>query len=440
MSDWSRSSVGDFFDLEGGFAFKSADFAPKGIPIIKIKNVKAGYFSEHDFSYVSPSFLSKRVDKIARWDDLLISMSGNRHDGSPETWVGKVALFRKTSDFLINQRVGALRLKPGAEFDVRFASYLLSSFPYQELFISIATSSGGQANLSPAQILKAPLQYPDISVQQAIGEILGALDDKIDLNRRMNETLEQTARALFKDWFVDFGPTKAKMAGQAAYLEGNLWELFPERLDEAGVPEGWSIGTVADIGSVVCGKTPSTKVPEYYGDDMPFITIPDMHGKTFAVTTGKRLSVAGAASQAKKTLPLGSICVSCIATPGLVVLVTEPSQTNQQINSIIPSNENETYFWFWSLGGLGELIKQGGSGGSVLSNLSTGRFSALHMLTPPREMRGVYHKRVDSLFSRMLANEHESRTLAQTRDLLLPKLMSGELHVRDSEMLIQEVV
>ena len=207
---WRVDSVGDFFDLVTGYAFKSSDFSDDGIPVVKIKNVKAGHFSKHQFSYVSPDFLDTRSEKIALVDDLLISMSGNRHDGSPETWVGKVALFREEDAYLINQRVGALRLKRNAGLDARFASFLLSSYQYEELFISIATSSGGQANLSPEQILGAPVRYPEIGEQRAIAHILGTLDDKIELNRRMNQTLEAMARALFKSWFVDFDPVRAK--------------------------------------------------------------------------------------------------------------------------------------------------------------------------------------------------------------------------------------
>ena len=207
---WRVDSVGDFFDLVTGYAFKSSDFSDDGIPVVKIKNVKAGHFSKHQFSYVSPDFLDTRSEKIALVDDLLISMSGNRHDGSPETWVGKVALFREEDAYLINQRVGALRLKRNAGLDARFASFLLSSYPYEELFISIATSSGGQANLSPEQILGAPVRYPEIGEQRSIAHILGTLDDKIELNRRMNRTLEEMARVLFKSWFVDFDPVRAK--------------------------------------------------------------------------------------------------------------------------------------------------------------------------------------------------------------------------------------
>ena len=249
-SEWSVDSVGDFFDLVTGYAFKSPDFCDDGIPVIKIKNVKAGHFSKHQFSYVSPDFLDTRSEKIALADDLLISMSGNRHDGSPETWVGKVAFFREEDTYLINQRVGALRLKRNAGLDPRFASFLLSSHPYQELFISIATSSGGQANLSPKQILGASVRYPEIGEQRAIARILGTLDDKIELNRCMNETLEAMAQALFKSWFVDFDPVRAKMAGRDTGLPQDLADLFPDRLvdSELGeIPEGWEVVPLPEL-------------------------------------------------------------------------------------------------------------------------------------------------------------------------------------------------
>ena len=110
MSEWEAAKVGDFFQLVTGYAFKSKEFKDSGVPVIKIKNVKAGAFSKHGFSYVDSKYLAERANKVAQKNDLLISMSGNRHDGSPETWVGKVCRFSEDAPYLINQRVGALRL------------------------------------------------------------------------------------------------------------------------------------------------------------------------------------------------------------------------------------------------------------------------------------------------------------------------------------------
>jgi type I restriction enzyme S subunit len=164
-----------------------------------------------------------------------------------------------------------------------------------------------------------------------------------------------------------------------------------------------------------------------------------MHGKVFATTTQKMLSREGAASQQKKMLPPGAICVSCIATPGLVVITSEESQTNQQINTVVPNGKDENYFWFWTLRDLAYHIRAGGSGGSVLTNLSTGRFSELPVLAAPADLRSIYHLQVAPLFARILANEKESSTLATLRDALLPKLLSGELRTWFSDACTQEM-
>jgi type I restriction enzyme S subunit len=136
-----------------------------------------------------------------------------------------------------------------------------------------------------------PVAVPPLREQCAIAHILGTLDDKIELNRRMNETLEAMARALFKSWFVDFDPVRAKAEGRDPGLPKPLADLFPDSFEDSelgDIPKRWTVWRVADIGSVICGKTPSTQVSKYYGDDVPFITIPDMHGKIFATATQKR--------------------------------------------------------------------------------------------------------------------------------------------------------
>ncbi len=151
-----------------------------------------------------------------------------------------------------------------------------------------------------------------------------------------------------------------------------------------------------------------------------------MHRQLFALQTGKSLSKLGASTQRNKTLPRGSICVSCIASPGLVVLVDSPSQTNQQINSVIPRDLSEAYYWFQVLSNLGQEICSAGSGGSVLSNLSTSRFSNLRVLFPHCSLRSAFHSVVSVIMARHRNTSLESTTLGVTRDTLLPKLITGE--------------
>jgi len=330
----------------------------------------------------------------------------------------------------IARQVGLVRLKPG--IDTRFVSYFLQSHEGQTSLGAQSLGSVQQViNLRDLKTVKVPL--PPLAEQRAIAGVLGALDDKIELNRRMNTTLEAMARALFQSWFVDFDPVRAKIDRRPpAGLDPITAALFPATFQASPlgpIPKGWEMKTVGEIGNVICGKTPPTAVADYYGEDVPFITIPDMHGNVFGAATARKLSHAGANSQRNKTLPPGSVCVSCIATPGLVVITSEDSQTNQQINSVVPHQSDETYFWYWVMLGLGAEIASNGSGGSVLTNLSKGRFEMLQVIKPPNALIRAYHLAVRPLFEALLANTHQSRTLATLRDTLLPKLLSGEIAI-----------
>ena len=359
----------------------------------------------------------------------------------------------------------AIRATARDDNDLQFLFYLLGT-----LSLNNWRAGSGQPLLNQNILSCIPAVIPSLPEQRAIAHILGTLDDKIELNRRMNETLEAMARALFRSWFVDFEPVRIKQSvgrvrrglcrnptgspcptddvglrDEAAnptydnYLTPEILDLFPDSFEDSEmgeVPKGWRVQCIKDIGEVICGKTPSTQIAEYSGNDVPFITIPEMHGKVFASTIQRKLSYTGAYSQKNKMLPLGSICVSCIATPGLVVITTENSQTNQQINSVIPSVPNEYFFWYWCLRDLGENIRAAGSGGSVLANLSTGRFSDLQILVTPYNLRKTYHRLVNPIFNRLLANDKENTTLATLRDTLLPKLLSGEIRVKDAEKMV----
>ncbi len=437
VDEWSVDSVGDFFDLVTGYAFKSSDFSNDGIPVIKIKNVKAGHFSKHEFSYISPDFLNTQSDKIALADDLLISMSGNRHDGSPETWVGKIALFREEDTYLINQRVGALRLKKNAGLDARFASFLLSSYPYQELFISIATSSGGQANLSPQQILNAPVRYPEIGEQRAIAHVLGTLDDKIELNRRMNETLEAMARALFKSWFVDFDPVRAKMAGRDPGLPQHLANLFPDRMvdSEIGeIPKGWKVGA---LGDVLFQRVERCRASQETAS-RPYVPIDCISSKSLFLTESK------SGEEAKSSLTkfyTGDLIFGamrpyyhkvCIApfdgTTRTTAFVLYPTQKHDFAFATLLLHDSNTI----------DFATRNSTGSTIPYAVWTDSLEAMATIIPTSGVLNTFNDTVRPLLIQISQTYFESRTLAILRDALLPKLISGELRAKNAERLIEE--
>jgi type I restriction enzyme S subunit len=346
--------------------------------LVRSQNVLDRRFDSTGLAFISHAQAEGLRNAVLQERDLLLNITG---DGV--TFSRCCAVPKEVLPACVNQHVAIIRV------DLRRADpgYILSylTHPAVKSYIESFNAGGSRRAITKGHIESFELPLPPLEEQRAIACILGTLDDKIELNRQMNETLEEMARAIFKSWFVDFDPVRAKFEGRDSGLPKHIADLFPDRFEnsELGeIPAGWAVWRVADAGNVICGKTPSTIAPEYYGEDIPFITIPDMHGKIFAINVARKLSLLGAESQKNKMLPAGTICVSCIATPGLVVITSECSQTNQQINSIVPSSTDETYFWYWVFRGLGDDIRAGGSGGSVLTNLSTGRFSELPVLAP----------------------------------------------------------
>lgn len=227
----------------------------------------------------------------------------------------------------------------------------------------------------------------------------------------LNENLEQQAQALYRSWFVNYEPF------------------------DGVKPIDWIDGTIDDLGAeIICGKTPSTKKTEYYGGTTPFITIPDMHGCVYNVSTERYLSVAGVASQPKKCLPPNTVCVSCIGTAGLVTLVSEESQSNQQINSIVPKSGISAYYIYLLMQTLSETINKLGQSGSTIVNLNKTQFGKIQVMIPSQNVMQKFDFLCNPLFETILLNQKENIKLAVLRDTLLPKLMSGEIDISELDI------
>lgn len=275
-------------------------------------------------------------------------------------------------------------------------------------------NGGAQQNLN-AQIIKDyVLKMPSLADQRRIASILSSLDRKIELNNKINADLEEMAQAIFKNWFVDFEPFK-----DGKFVDSEL----------GMIPEGWKVGSLGDMGTIVCGKTPSKANSNYYGGDIPFIKIPDMHGKVFVESSEDRLTEQGSLSQIKKLIPPYSLMVSCIATVGLVSINTKPSHTNQQINTIIPHNKSALFYLYQYIKNNEELLKNMGRGGTTTLNVNTKSFSNIRLFIPSDIALLQFHQIVEGLFKKIELNMQESRTLSTLRDTLLPRLMSGEIEI-----------
>ena len=295
----------------------------------------------------------------------------------------------------------------------RILKYYTHSKPYFDWVNSFDTGAT-RGNINAKTYGDMEIELPSRKVQDKIVSILSSLDRKIELNNKINADLEEMAQAIFKNWFVDFEPFK-----DGKFVNSEL----------GMIPEGWKVGCLGDMGNIVCGKTPSKSNSNYYGGDIPFIKIPDMHGYVFVENSEDRLTEEGSLSQIKKLIPPYSLMVSCIATVGLVSINTKPSHTNQQINTVIPHNKSALFYLYQHMKNNEEFLKNMGRGGTTTLNVNTRSFSNIRLLIPSEIALEQFHRVVEGLFKKIELNLHESRALSLLRDTLLPRLMSGELEI-----------
>lgn len=378
MTDWKEFRLGDIFDIINGYAFKSCDFVNNGVPVIKIKNVKPNVINFNDLSFVSTDFIKVKASYLIRPTDILITMSGNRIDGSSDSWVGKVSLFKHKGDYFLNQRVSVLRLKNDVNFDITFLSYLLSSWDAQLYFIKHANSSGGQANISPSIISNYFFSLPPLAEQRRIAGILSALDEKIETNRRINARLEELAQAIFKSWFIDFAPFGGQM------------------------PEDWKMGTLSDIIIVKYGKDHKKlqdgNVPVYgSGGIMRFVD--------------------------KSLYSKESVLIPRKGTLNNIIYVDEPFWSVDTMFYSEMKYENIAKYIFFVLS---RLNFKSMNSGSAIPSMTTNILNALPIVIPNSSVLERFEKNISPIFSKIKSLSKESARLAEMRDALLPRLMSGE--------------
>ncbi len=282
---------------------------------------------------------------------------------------------------------------------------------------------------------------PPLPEQRAIAHILGTLDDKIELNRRMNETLEAMARALFKSWFVDFDPVRAKMEGRwrrgesLPGLPAHLYDLFPDRLvdSELGeIPEGWEVKPIGDLAEVVGGSTPKTERPEYWeGGAHNWATPKDLSGISIPVLldTDRKITDAGLAQISSGLLPKGTVLLSSRAPIGYLAIAETPVAINQGFIAMKARPGISNLFLLrWASAAHDEIVSH--ANGSTFLEISKTSFRPIRTVVPSTPVMEAFDRMSRPLFRKVVENERASRTLAAIRDALLPKLISREPRVR----------
>jgi len=419
-------ALADYIQIKHGYAFKSEFFTESETDNILLTpgNVEIG----GGFKLHKPKFYDGVVTEefVFNEGDIFVAMTDLSKNADILGYPAKVPHLRGKR-FLHNQRLGKIIFKKNSVITPNYLYWLMHTKEYREHVLSCSSGTTVK-HTSPDRILSFSPKIPPISEQSSVSKILDNLDKKITLNIKISKILEEIARAIFKRWFIDFEFPNEN--GEPYKSSGG--EMIDSPLGP--IPKGWRVAKVNTLGDIICGKTPPKNQRVFYENaNIPFIKIPDMHSQVFAVKTNDRLSCAAIKFMRKKLLPANSICVSCIATVGKVVMTSRESFTNQQINSIIPNRECLVYYTYFLMKELRNTLVQMASSGSATLNLNTKMFSDISIILPSELIILRFHETAKCLFRRILLNQSEMNTLISLRDTLLPKLMSGELRVTDIE-------
>ena len=324
-----------------------------------------------------------------------------------------------------------------SEHDMRWLYYAIKHYKLGTIDDGSPIPSTTRASVYPCK-----LSVPPLPEQRAIAHILGTLDDKIELNRRMNKTLEAMARALFKDWFVDFGPVRAKAEGREAYLPEEIWGLFPDSFEDSElgeIPRGWGVEEVGKIVDCVGGSTPSTQEPDYWeGGDNFWVTPKDLSSlaEPFLLDTAKKITRAGVERISSGILPVGTVLISSRAPVGYVAVAKVRVSINQGFIALKPTDLLPTeYLLNWSLFNVQQFKDR--ASGTTFAEISKKEFRPIPILIPSQEPLKAFSSYSASLYEKIISNIQEMTILTSMRDTLLPKLLAGEVRVGGIEKVVE---
>lgn len=397
MDEWPLVAIDDLvediIDRRGVTPIKlGSNFTPAGHRVISAKLVKGGAI---DLAADEPRYVDERT--YARWmrsplraDDVILTS---------EAPLGEVAYLGSDVDWVLGQRLFAMR-SDKRRLHGRFLYYALQTDPSRSDLHSRATGTTAQG-VRQTELRRVRIPLPPLTEQRRIAGILGALDDKIELNRRLSEALEATARALFRSRFVAEAGTEA---------------------------DGWRACTIGDLAEIVGGSTPSTTEPRFWNGSHYWATPKDLAGlKTPVVLrTERMLTDAGIGQISSGLLPPGTVLMSSRAPIGYLAITEVPVAINQGFIAMKPRpGVSGLFLLLWAASSQDQILSR--ANGSTFLEISKSSFRPIEVLAPPADAMASFDRVVRPIHERVVANERQIGVLAAIRDALLPRLLSGEL-------------
>jgi restriction endonuclease S subunit len=430
-SEWTQATLGTIAAKKGyglvdgsfGSNLPASLYTDQGIPVIRGSNLALGTsrFRSDEFVFVSEETARSLERSLCRPDDIVFTKKGT---------IGQTGLVPRGGPYdlyLLSSNQMKLTVDP-AVADPLYVYYFVSAPSSIEKIIRDSEATG-VPKTNVAYLRDFPIALPALPEQRAIAHILGTLDDKIELNRRVNETLEAMARALFKSWFVDFDPVRAKAEGRDPGLPKPLADLFPDRFENSelgDIPAGWRTQSFAGTVDIIGGGTPRTSLAEYWGGDIPWFSVVDAptESDVWVVKTEKKTTRQGIENSSTQILAVGTTIITARGTVGRIALVGVPMAMNQSCYGLHGKAGAKGFFTYFATQGLVASLQQHAHG-SVFDTITRDTLIGVSVVVPPTDTVDAFEERVGPSLERARAGLLESDTLAAVRDALLPQLLSG---------------
>ncbi|HAT4211974.1 restriction endonuclease subunit S [Clostridium perfringens] len=418
---WNICFIGDVADILNGYAFKAKDFQCKGVPIIKIKNIVPPNISIEDVQYVSRDLYNEKIKYALKYNDILISMTGSGINQISSA-VGKIGRVRiKDESLLLNQRVGKLFVKDKNKCDEDYLYYYMTQNSIRYDLASSAGGSANQANISPAQIKSIKIILPPLEEQKAIAKILSDLDEKIEVNNKINKNLEEMAQAIFKQWFVDF---------EFPNEEGKPYKSSGGEMVESElgmIPKGWSINKISEISEIKNGVNYSRNQE---GELVKVINVRDFNGSLIVNDNSlDNIYLQQKQIDDYKLKKFDTVIVRS-AKPGETILVDNDEikvYSGFTIRVRTKKQSNKLYIFYCLRNSMKKI--ENSSNGTIFKNLNQRILGALNFAMPSEKILLKYNNLSEIIIEQISMKTKENERLEKLRDTLLPKLMSGEIRV-----------
>ncbi len=431
-------TLGDFATLVRGTTYKGNLVGKPGPALLGLGSIEpGGGFRDTDFK----TYGGECPEKLMLGPgDLFAALKGATKDGKMIGSVARVPPFVQSGR--LTQDTVKLQFCRQDKATENYLYWLLRTPQYRDYCAGRATGSAVVA-LSREDFLAYPVPALT-SLRAKVVDLLEEIERHIALLRETNATLEAIAQVLFKSWFVDFDPVRARMEGRAAEgMDDATAALFPDSFEESEqglIPKGWKAVAFTETVDVIGGGTPKTSVAEYWNGDISWFSVVDAPATTdvFVIDTEKRITVAGVQNSSTKVLPYGTTIISARGTVGKLALVGKEMAMNQSCYGL-RGKAGDAFFTYFSTYRLVETLKQRAHG-SVFDTITRDTLAGVSAIYPNQEVIRAFDETLSPTMERLRLNLCQAQTLATLRDTLLPRLISGQLRLPDAETMLEASV